>query len=172
MNFRQLLHKPAMCLLSCSLCMSLVCSAADRSGVRVDASAVGPRPLEEQTQSSAVRDYLEAWKTLGNALADNRTDVLDRSFVGLASEKLTDAVRQQRAAGVQTFYKDLSHNIAFVFYSPEGMSIQLVDTVEYEVQIVDNGHLQSTERVHARYVAVLSPTEVRWKVRILQSAPE
>ena len=172
MNVCRVPQRAARALLSLLLFVTVLCSAADRPGVHVDASSVGPRPLEEQTQSSAVRDYLEAWKTLSAALADNRTDVLDRSFVGLASEKLTAAIREQRVSGIQTLYRDLSHNIVFVLYSPEGMSIQLIDTVEYEVQIVDHGHTQGAEKVHARYVAVLSPTEVRWKVRILQAASE
>ncbi|MBV9342363.1 MAG: hypothetical protein JO159_15940 [Acidobacteria bacterium] len=145
---------------------------AEQARVRVDASTVGPRPLEEQTRSSVVRDYLEAWQTLGSALAANRTDLLDRSFVGLASQELAATVEEQRKIGLQSVYRDLSHKIRLVFYSPEGMSIQLVDDVEYEVQVLQNGRLGGAERVHSRYISVLTPTEVRWKVRILQAAPE
>jgi hypothetical protein len=59
-----------------------------------------------------------------------------------------------------------------VFYSPEGLSIQLLDTVEYDVQVLDHGKLQTTQHVRAHYVAVMTPTEVRWKVRIFQAKPE
>jgi hypothetical protein len=146
--------------------------AADQARVRVDASGVGPRALEEQTRSSVVRNYLEAWQTLANALATNRADLLDGSFVGLAGQQLAGTVAEQRKTGLKTVYRDLSHDIRLVFYSPEGMSIQLVDNVEYEVQVVKDGQLAGTERVRARYVSVLTPTETRWKVRILQAAPE
>jgi hypothetical protein len=47
-----------------------------------------------------------------------------------------------------------------------------VDTVEYDVQILDHEKIQTTQHVRARYVAVLTPTEVRWKVRIFQAEPE
>lgn len=159
-------------LVVCLLGAAVLASGADPRNVHVNDTSVGPRPLEEQTKSSVVRDYLEAWRTLGSALGQNRTDLLDRSFVGFASERLADTIQQQRETGVQTVYRDLSHHIDLVFYSPEGMSIQLIDNVEYEIQIVDRGHLQGTERVHSRYVSILTPTEVRWKVRVLQAAPQ
>jgi hypothetical protein len=51
--------------------------------------------------------------------------------------------------------------------------VQLVDTVEYEMQIVDHDQvLAQPQHVRARYVAVLTPTEVRWKVRVFQAQPE
>ena len=161
----------AMPLLS-ALLVSAAALGADQARVHVDAAAAGPRPLEEQTRASVVRDYLEAWQTLGNALAENRSDLLDRSFVGLAGQQLAATIGEQSKSGVETVYRDLSHNITLTFYSPEGMSIQLVDRVEYDVQVLVNGRLEGEERGHARYVSVLTPTEVRWKVRILEAAPE
>ena len=51
--------------------------------------------------------------------------------------------------------------------------MQLVDTVEYDMQIVDHDQvLAPPQHVRARYVAVLTPTEVRWKVRVFQAQPE
>jgi hypothetical protein len=73
---------------------------------------------------------------------------------------------------MQTRYRDGAHDIQIVFYSPEGLSIQLVDTVEYDVQILDHEKIQATQHVRARYVAVLTPTEVQWKVRVFQAEPE
>ena len=55
-----------------------------------------------------------------------------------------------------------------VFYSPEGLSIQLLDEVEYDVEVRKGDHSLGSEHVRARYVAVLSPTESQWKVRVFQ----
>jgi hypothetical protein len=52
------------------------------------------------------------------------------------------------------------------------LSMQLLDTVEYDVQITDHNKVRATQHVRSRYVAVLTPTEVRWKVRIFQAEPE
>jgi hypothetical protein len=59
-----------------------------------------------------------------------------------------------------------------VFYSPEGLSIELADTVDYDVQIVDHDKPLTTQRVRTRYLAILTPSEVRWRVRVLQADPE
>jgi hypothetical protein len=131
--------------------------------------AVGPRPVEQQTQSSVVRDYLQAWQTLSGAMSQNRADLLDASFVGVAKDKLLDTIREQQKLGIQTSYRDLSHNLEVVFYSPEGLSLQLLDSVEYDVEVSDHGKTLGTQHVRTRYVAVLSPTESKWKVRVLQS---
>lgn len=131
--------------------------------------SVGPRSVEKQTQSSVVRDYLQAWQTLGNALNQNRVDLLDKYFVGIAKEKLTDTIHEQQQLGVQAAYRDLSHNIQVVFYSPEGLSIQLLDNVEYDVEVRDHGKVVGTQHIRTRYVAVLTPTESMWKVRVFQS---
>ena len=68
-------------------------------------------------------------------------------------------------------YQDRTHDIKIIFYSPDGLSIQLVDLIEYDEQVLDHGKVVAVQPVHARYVAVLTPTEVQWKVRILQSEP-
>jgi hypothetical protein len=158
--------------LACALIPGLLLSGFAQPAVRVDADAVGPRTLEEQTKTAVVRDYLQAWKSMSQALQENRVDVLDTSYLGLAKEKLAEAVREQQELGLKTNYRDLSHNLKIVFYSPEGLSVQLVDTVEYEMQIVDHDQVLAPQHVRARYVAVLTPTEVRWKVRVFQAQPE
>jgi hypothetical protein len=119
-----------------------------------------------------VRDYLQAWRSLSSALEENRADLLDPDFVGAAKEKLVDTVREQEKLGLQTRYRDSAHDLQLVFYSPEGLSVQLIDTVTYDVQIMDHEKVQATQHVRARYVAVLTPTEVRWKVRVFQAEPE
>jgi hypothetical protein len=148
----------------------LLLSGFEEPSVRVEpVDPSSPRILEDQTQQAVVRDYLLAWQTLGSALQANRTDLLDATFVGVAREKLIDTIREQQKLGIQTHYVDRSHDLKLVFYSPEGLSVQLLDTVEYDVQVQDHDKQLVTRHVRARYVAVLSPTEVRWKVRIFQA---
>jgi len=131
--------------------------------------SVGPRPVETQTQASVVRDYLKAWETLDGAMSQNRADLLDGYFVGIAKEKLTDTIHEQQQLGIETNYRGQSHDLHVVFYSPEGLSIQLTDNIEYDVDVRDHGKAVGTQHVRARYVAVLTPTESKWKVRVFQS---
>ena len=141
--------------------------------VRVEpAHLQGPRVLEGQTQAAAIRDYLQAWQTVGRAFDQNRVDLLDRDFAGTARDQLAQAIQQQSAAGIHTRYQDKSHDLEIVFYSPEGLSIQLTDNVEYEVQVLAGDKVQATQQVHAHYVVVLTPAEVRWRVRVFQAQAE
>jgi hypothetical protein len=147
--------------------------ASDQPEVRVEPTdSVGPRALEKQTGAAVIRDYLQAWRSLGGALDQNRADLLDANFIGEAKKKLADTVQEQAKLGIQTRYRDSAHDVQLVFYSPEGLSIQLVDTVDYDQQILDHEKVLTTQHVHTRYVAVLTPTEVRWKVRVFQAGPE
>jgi hypothetical protein len=130
--------------------------------------AVGPRPLERQTQKSVIRDYLQAWRGMAVAFEKNNPDSLDADFVGAAKKKLADAIHDQARINVQTSYRDKSHNIKIVFYSPEGLSIELTDDVEYQVEVHDGRAAIGVQDVYSRYTAVLTPTESTWKVRILQ----
>jgi hypothetical protein len=130
------------------------------------------RPLEDQTASSAIRDYLEAWQSLRTALEQNRADLLDRDFVGTAKDKLTATIRAQVAAGIHSSYQDRVHDLQILFYSPEGLSIELADRIDYDVQILDHDKAETTQHLHARYVVVMTPAEVRWRVRVFQAASE
>lgn len=154
------------------LIVALLFAGFEQPSVRVDAVSAGPRTLEDQTKTAVVRDYLLAWKNLNGALQENRADLLDASFVGVAKDKLADAIREQQAVGMKTQYHDLTHDLKIVFYSPEGLSIQLLDTVQYDVQVIDHDRVLATQHLRSRYVAVLTPTEVRWKVRVFQAQPE
>jgi len=160
-------------LIAGSVLATLLVWGSDQPAVRVEPTdSVGPRTLEKQTETAVVRDYLQAWHSLSDALDRNRVDTLNRDFVGTAKEKLVDTIREQAKLGIQTRYQDRKHDIQLVFYSPEGLSIQLVDTVEYDVQLLDHEKPLTTQHVRARYVAVLTPTEVQWKVRVFQAEPE
>lgn len=151
-----------------ALCAGL-CTAADGPVVNVEPlERVGPRPLEQQTRTSVIKDYLEAWQGMAAAFEGNEPGLLDTYFVGEAKRKLGDTVHEQVGLNIQTSYKDKSHHIKVVLYSPEGLSIELVDDVEYEVEVRDHNHTVSSQVIRGRYIAVLTPTESRWKVRIFQ----
>jgi hypothetical protein len=132
----------------------------------------GPRPLADQTANAVIQDYVESWQTLHQALDSNRVDVLDRDFVGTAKDKLAETIQQQVKLGLCTRYQDRSHDIQIVFYSPEGLSIELTDNVEYDQQVVDHDKVLTTQHLTARYVVVLTPSETRWRVRVLQAVTE
>jgi len=149
----------------------LPCWAQTSSSARSDES-VGPRRLEEETRAAVMRDYLQAWQSLGEALAENQPAVLDQYFVGIAKDDLLDTVREQQQLGISSGYRDQNHDLRIVFYSPDGLSIQLLDNVEYRMEIRDHERVVDTQPVRSRYVAVMTPTEARWKVRILQAQPQ
>jgi hypothetical protein len=132
----------------------------------------GPRPLQDETATAVVRDYLESWQSLAAALRQNRADLLDQDFVGTAKDKLTDTIHQQAALGLHARYQDRVHTIQIVFYSPDGLSVQLVDNVEYDQSVVDQQKVLTTQHTHTRYTVVMTPAETRWRVRILQAEPE
>jgi hypothetical protein len=136
------------------------------------ANLQGPRPLQEQTAAGAIRDYLESWQSLRVAMEQNRAEVLDSAFVGTAKDKLAETIQQQAKLGIHTSYQDRAHDLQIVFYSPEGLSIELIDKVEYDVQIVDRDRVKTTQHVNATYVIVLTPAEIRWRVRVFQAVSE
>lgn len=146
---------------------------ADQASVHVKAPDLhSPRPLADQTAEAAVRDYMESWQAMKTAFDQNRAALLNRDFEGTAKDKLSAAISGQIKAGIHTKYEDRSHNIQIVFYSPEGLSIQLVDDVQYDQQVFQNGKLLVTQPAHARYIVVMTPSQVRWRVRVFQAQPE
>ncbi len=143
---------------------------AGQATVRVEpAHLSGPRALAEQTEQAAIRDYLESWQTMCAALEQNQPGLLNADFTGTAKDKLSETIHEQEAAGIDTRYEARAHDLQIVFYSPEGLSIELIDNVDYDVQVFDQGKSVSTEPVHARYIVLLTPAEVRWRVRVLQA---
>ena len=155
--------------IACLLCIGASSFAAEQPEVRVEPSHLqGPRPLDKQTEAAAIRDYLQAWQSLKKGFAENRGDLLDSAFVGDAREKLGSTISEQAQLGIRTNYQDRTHDIQIIFYSPDGLSIQLIDKVDYDVQILDHEKLKGNQQVSAKYIAVLTPSEVRWRVRILQ----
>ncbi len=131
----------------------------------------GPRPLQEQTGTAAIRDYMQSWLSLRAALEQNHAELLSPDFVGTAKEKLTGTIQKQTALGIRTRYVDREHDLQIVFYSPEGLSIEILDRVQYDMQVIDQNKVIATQRMSARYLVVLPPAEVRWRVRVFQASP-
>lgn len=147
--------------------------AADNDAVQVQLtfSQAGPRQLEDSTQQSINRNYANAWKIMAEALRDNRTDKLDQNFVGGAREVLADQVSAQQKSGMSTRYIDHGHKLDAVFYSPEGSAMQLHDTAQLELQILDGGKVIHSEQITQQYHVLMTVAEDRWKVRVLQALP-
>jgi hypothetical protein len=162
----------SLVVLSTALIATGACAMA-QAAVRVEpANLQGPRILADQTANAVVKNYIESWRSLKDALEQNRPELLNREFVGTALQKLTDTVQQQARLGLKTNYQDRSHDIQIVFYSPEGLSVELIDNVDYDVQVSDKDKVLTTQPVHARFVVVMTPTEVRWRVRVMQATAE
>lgn len=159
-------------IFGCALALPLtVC--AQQASVQVQPPDLhGSRQVEDLTATAVVRDYLQSWKDFRTALDENRPQSLQRDFVGTALTKLTATVAQQSKAGIHTRYVDHSHNLQIVFYSPDGLSIQLIDHVDYDEQVMQGGTVMGTHPVHARFVVVLTPSQTRWQVRIFQESAE
>lgn len=136
------------------------------------ASNWSSRQIEPLTHQSVLKDYLESWQSMDKAFLTDDPGLLARDFVGTARDRLAASIQEQAKAGLTAGYCDGTHNIQIVFYSPEGLSIQLTDRVDYQVSIFKKGRLLSTSHVHARYIAVLTPSATRWMVRVFQAEPQ
>ena len=147
--------------------------AADNDSVQVQLtfSKAAPRQLEDSTQQSISRNYASAWKIMAESLRDNRTDKLDQNFVGVAREVLAEQVTAQQKSGMSTRYIDHGHKLDAVFYSPEGSAMQLHDTAELELQLLDGGKVIHSEHLTQQYHVLMTVAEDRWKVRVLQALP-
>ncbi|HUA91856.1 MAG TPA: hypothetical protein VL991_04775 [Terracidiphilus sp.] len=167
-----------MRVLKASLLLLAVAATAATMAVAQPTVRVEPahletqRPLADETAKAAIRDYLESWQSMDAALEQNRPDLLDADFVGDARDKLSETIQEQAKLGIRTHYEDRAHDVQIVFYSPEGLSIELIDTVDYDTQLLDHDKPQAKQQVHARYIVVLTPAELRWRVRVLQAQTE
>ena len=57
------------------------------------------------------------------------------------------------------------------FYAPEGDMIELHDTAEYDLQILDGDKTIHSEHAVVHYVVLMTPGADRWVVRQLQAVP-
>jgi len=160
-------------LVLCSLFGAIPLIATAQAAVRVEkADLQGSRPLEDQTATAVIHNYLQSWQTLQLALDQNRADLLDSDFVGDARDKFASTIQQQALLGIRTHYRDQAHDLRIVFYSPEGLSVELTDKAEYDVELFDHGKSAGTHHVQVHYIAVLTPSESRWRVRVFQAEPQ
>lgn len=152
----------------------LACHAQEPSVHEEPPNLHGSHPLDPEgvTEKAVIRDYLESWKGMRDALDSNQASVLVPYFVGTAHDKLEQAITEQAKIGIHTQYVDRSHDLQIIFYSPEGMSIELADNVVYDEQIMQGANVLGTQTIHARYLAVLTPGDVRWLIRIFQPEAE
>jgi hypothetical protein len=157
-------------LFACALALPLAVCAQEALVQVQPPDLQGSRPLEALTAASVVRDYLESWKAFRTAVDENAPQMLDQDFVGTALTRLNDTIAEQSRLGIHTHYVDRSHRLQIVFYSPDGLSIQIVDHVDYDEQVMQGSTVLATQPVHARYVVVLTPSQTRWQVRVFQAA--
>jgi hypothetical protein len=146
---------------------------APAGGIQVEftAEGVGPREIEDTTAAAIPRDYATAWQALETALSQNRASALDSGFIGFARDRLAQRIADQQKSGMRVRYVDRGHNVQAIFYSPEGSTMQLRDTLHYDLEVLAGGTVISSQPVTENYIALMTVTEDRWKVRVLESLP-
>ncbi len=117
------------------------------------------------------RDYAAAWQTMAEALDQNRTDLLAANFIGTAGDKLTAGIQAQRKTDLHQRIVDKGHRVDVVFYSPEGSAMELHDTAQIELQVMDGSKVIHSEDATVHYVVLLTAAENSWKVRVLEAVP-
>ena len=137
--------------------------------VQLNADNVSPRPIEDLTGKSVPRDYALAWQTLAQALANNKTGLLDGYFTGLAKQDFTQRINSQIKSGLQTRYTDRGHKLEALFYSPAGDVMELRDHAQFDVQVLDGGKVIYEEPVNTQFMVLMTPGADRWLVRQLQA---
>lgn len=161
----------ALVIVACSCWIVTAQAANEMPAVNLNVSNAGPRQVEDTTEKALERDYAKAWSSLETALAENRADILNADFVGVALDELKDRVNQQQQSGLHTRYIDHGHRLQAVFYSPEGSAVQMNDTAQLEVQYFDGDKVLHSEQRTENYTVVMTVGENRWKVRVLQAMP-
>jgi hypothetical protein len=140
--------------------------------VQLDVSKGAPRTVESLTERGILRDYTFAWTTLAQALESNSLEPLNGPFVGAAKNWFVGAILKQRQNGLSSRYASQSHKVEAVFYAPEGDVIELHDTADYQLQILDGGKTIDNEHVVVHYIVLMTPGADRWVVRQLQAVPQ
>jgi hypothetical protein len=131
----------------------------------------GPRHVEDTTKKAILRDYSEAWRAMITSLDDNNEVALDSPFIGTAHEELMARIQDQKRTGVRTRISDRGHKLEAVFYSPEGSVLQLHDSANVEIELLDGDRVIHSEQTTLHYVVLMTVAEDRWKVRLFQAVP-
>jgi hemin uptake protein HemP len=145
-------------LLALLLASSLNSYGADSAvKVQLDSTKAGPRSVESLTEQVILRDYRFAWTSIAQ---------------GEAKQWLSQTVTNQQRSSLSQRYVDQNHKVQAMFYAPEGDVIELHDTAEYQLQILDGGKLIHEEHVVVHYVVLMTPAADRWVIRHLQAVPQ
>jgi hypothetical protein len=168
-SFTAVLALTLLCLLPSASTSTVL--AANVPAVTFDAQTAAPRQIEDATEKAVARDYAAAWQALTGALEQNRTDLLSPNFIGTANDKLAETIQQQKQAGLHRRYIDRGHKVQATFYSSEGSAMELHDTAQLQVQLLDGSKVVSSQDVTAHYVVLMTAAENSWKVRVLQQVP-
>jgi hypothetical protein len=140
--------------------------------VQIDISKAGPRAVEPETERRIVSDYRLAWTSLAQAMESNAAAPLQALFVGQAEKRLRNSVSSQQKAGLTTRYLNQHHKLQAVFYSPEGDVIELHDTAQYRMQLLDGSKLIHDDNGTHYFVVLMTPGADRWVVRELTAVPQ
>lgn len=147
-----------------------VFAAPPKVRVQLATENAQPRQVEDATQAALLRDYSAAWQNLARAMDQNRADLLDASFVGFAHDKFEQAINEQKKNGLHRRYVDHGHKVEAIFYSYDGSAMQLKDTANVEVQLMDGGKVVSSQPGTIYYMVLMTPTD-GWKVRDMEAVP-
>jgi hypothetical protein len=148
-------------------------SAGDSSPqVELNGSNATPRSLEGLTQQNISRHYGKAWQDLADGFANNSPASLNNYFVGAARDQLDTAISDQQIIGVHSRYLTQRHKIDVAFYAPEGDLVELHDTLQCELQVLDGETSIHNEQAILHYVVLMTPSADRWVIRQLQAVSE
>jgi len=140
--------------------------------VALNADNVGPRSIEDRTAEVVPRDYAYAWQTMAQALDQNRAELLDAYFAGLAKDNLSHRIADQKQNNVRVRYLDHGHKLEALFYSPAGDAMQLRDHARLDIDVMDGDKVIHSEQVNLQYIVLMTPGADRWLVRDLEILPE
>ena len=154
-------------------CFSLNLPAADTPvRVQLDMKKAAPRAVESLTERTILRDYRLAWTSMAQALEFNTSDPLEGPFAGEVKRQLLETVTKQQHSGLSQRYVDQNHRLEAVFYAPEGDVMELHDTAEYQLQVLDGSKIIHDEHVVMHFVVLMTPGADRWVIRQLQAVPK
>lgn len=145
--------------------------AANSPAVTLDVQNAAPREVEDATEKAVARDYAAAWQAMAQALDQNRPDLLGPNFIGTSNDKLSETIKQQQKAGIHRRFVDRGHKVQATFYSSEGSAMELHDTAQLQVQLLDGDKVVASQDVTAHYVVLMTAAENSWKIRVLQEVP-
>jgi|SRR5579863_8248322 len=137
--------------------------------VELNANAAGPRAIENLTAQAISENYRHAWQNLSEALDSNSSHSLDLYFGGTARAQLGQALAEQERTGLRSRYLNQDHKLEAVFYAPEGDVMELHDTTQCEIQVLDGGKVIHDEQAVLHYVVLMTPAADRWVIRQLQA---